>query len=125
LPDPEGGVSVATLPAGYVGHGRLRGTNPWVLLTLVPRNAVLAVLHAYRATVSHAYGDVCRYYPTCSAYAVGSVQQHGALKGAALATWRILRCHPWAAGGVDDVPAHRHFRFELTPHGFVVPLRKD
>jgi putative membrane protein insertion efficiency factor len=118
-------MSVATLPAGYVGEGRIRGGGWWRMLPLVPRNGLLAVLHAYRATVSHAYGDVCRYYPTCSAYAVGAVQQHGACVGAALAAWRILRCHPWAAGGVDDVPPSRHFRFELTPHGYVVPPRKD
>ncbi|QAY61753.1 membrane protein insertion efficiency factor YidD [Microbacterium protaetiae] len=103
----------------------MRGTALWRMLPLIPRDVVLTLLHAYRATVSHAYGDVCRYYPTCSAYAVGAVQQHGAVKGAGLAAWRILRCHPWAAGGVDDVPPSRHFHFELTPHGFVVPPRKD
>ncbi|UUT36619.1 membrane protein insertion efficiency factor YidD [Microbacterium elymi] len=94
-------------------------------IPLLPRNALLALLHGYRATISHAYGDVCRYYPSCSAYAVGAVQQHGAAKGAALAALRIARCHPWAAGGVDDVRPHAHFRYELTPHGFVVPPRKD
>ena len=118
-------MSVASLPAGYIGNGRVRGAKLWRMLPLVPRDAVLALLHAYRATISHAYGDVCRYYPTCSAYAVGAVQQHGATRGLGLATWRILRCHPWAAGGVDDVPPSPRFHYELTPHGFVVPLRKD
>lgn len=92
---------------------------------LFPRNAVVSALLAYRATVSRLYGDVCKYYPTCSAYAVGAVQQHGVIKGMALATARIARCHPWAAGGIDDVPLHPHFRYELTSHGFVVPLGKD
>ena len=118
-------MSVATLPAGYVGQGRWRGIRFWRTLPLLPRNLLLVFLHTYRATISHAYGDVCRYYPTCSAYAVGAVQQHGAVLGGARAFWRILRCHPWAAGGVDDVPPGRRFRFELTPHGFVVPPRKD
>lgn len=118
-------MSVATLPTGYVGEGRIRGRSVVRMLPLIPRNALLTVLHAYRSTISHAYGDVCKYYPTCSAYAVGAVQQHGAVKGAGMAAWRILRCHPWAAGGVDDVPPNRRHRFELTPHGYVVPLRKD
>lgn len=118
-------MSVGTLPAAYLGGGRFRHAGLLRSLPLVPRNALLALLHAYRATVSHTYGDVCRYYPSCSAYAVGAVQQHGAVKGAGLAAWRIARCHPWAAGGVEDVPPHRDFRYELTPHGFVVPPRKD
>ena len=118
-------MSVATLPAAYVGHGRMSRSAMLRSIPLMPRNVLLALLHAYRSTISHTYGDVCRYYPSCSAYAVGAVQQHGALKGAALAAARIARCHPWAEGGIDDVRPHRHFRFELTPHGFVVPPRKD
>jgi len=118
-------MSAATLPVSATGEGRLAASDVGRSLPLMPRNTVLAVLHGYRATISHTYGDVCKYYPSCSAYAVGAVQQHGALKGAALAAARVARCHPWAAGGIDDVPPHREFRHELTPHGFVVPLRKD
>src|SRR3954447_10256766 len=115
----------ATLPSASTGNARLQASELAHFLPLVPRNAALSLLHGYRATISHTYGDVCKYYPSCSAYAVGAVQQHGAVKGAALAAARIARCHPWAAGGIDDVPLHRDFRHELTPHGFVVPLRKD
>ncbi|MRH28339.1 membrane protein insertion efficiency factor YidD [Microbacterium sp. SYP-A9085] len=118
-------MSATTLPTAYVGSGHLSGTGLWRLIPLLPRDVLLALLHGYRATISHTYGDVCKYYPSCSAYAVGAVQQHGAVKGSALAAARIARCHPWAAGGIDDVPLHRHFRFDLTPHGFVVPPRKD
>lgn len=118
-------MSVTTLPSYALGDGRWIGARPWQMLPLAPRNAALTVLHAYRATISHVYGDVCKYYPSCSAYAVGAVQQHGAVKGAALTAARLARCHPWAAGGIDDVPAHRDFRHQLTPHGFVVPPRKD
>jgi putative membrane protein insertion efficiency factor len=118
-------MSSATLPAASTGEGRCDGSDLGSAIQLLPRNAVLALLHGYRATISHAYGDVCRYYPSCSAYAVGAVQQHGAVKGSLLAAARIARCHPWAAGGVDDPPAHKNFRFELTPRGYVVPLRKD
>lgn len=118
-------MSATTLPAAALGDARMSGQSWLAAVPLVPRNLALAALHGYRASISHLYGDVCRYYPSCSAYAVGAVQQHGAVKGSLLAAARIARCHPWAAGGVDDPPAHTHFAHALTRHGFVVPLRKD
>ena len=118
-------MSTTTLPSYALGDGTFLASDPAWSLTLVPRNIVLAGLHAYRATISHVYGDVCKYYPSCSAYAVGAVQQHGALKGAVMTAARLARCHPWATGGVDDVTPHAHFRHRLTPHGFVVHPRKD
>jgi len=54
--------------------------------------------------ISPLYGDVCRYYPSCSAYALQAVEEHGALRGSWLAARRVCRCHPWAEGGVDPVP---------------------
>ena len=65
---------------------------------------LVALLKAYRVVISPLYGDVCRYYPTCSAYALESVQVHGAIKGSWLAVRRVARCHPWARGGIDPVP---------------------
>ncbi len=118
-------MSATTLPTAYVGSGGFRHTGLWRSILLLPRNVLLALLHGYRATISHTYGDVCKYYPSCSAYAVGAVQQHGATKGTVLAAARIARCHPWAAGGIDDVRVNPRFCYELTPHGFVVPPRKD
>ena len=117
----------STLPVSATGHGHFEASAVWQSVPLIPRNTVLSLLHGYRATISHTYGDVCKYYPSCSAYAVGAVQQHGAFKGAIMAAARIARCHPWAEGGIDDVPPHKNFRYELTPWGFVVPgpLRKD
>lgn len=114
-------MSVTTLPSYSLGTGRFMASDLLGAVPLLPRNAGLALLHGYRATISHVYGDVCKYYPSCSAYAVGAVQQHGLIKGSALTAARLARCHPWARGGVDDVPLHRSFRHELTPHGFVVP----
>ena len=64
----------------------------------------MALLRAYRFAISPLYGQVCRYYPTCSAYALEAVEAHGAVRGSWLAVRRVLRCHPWAAGGVDHVP---------------------
>ena len=57
----------------------------------------------WRKFISPLYGDVCRYYPSCSTYGLGSFQQHGLIRGIGLTSWRILRCNPWAAGGIDDV----------------------
>jgi len=48
----------------------------------------------------------CKYYPSCSAYALEAVQTHGAIRGTRLALWRFLRCNPWSQGGVDHVPGH-------------------
>lgn len=112
---------MSVLPASAFGTARLDASALPQAVPLLPRNALLALLHGYRATISHTYGDVCKYYPSCSAYAVGAVQQHGALVGTALAAARLARCHPWAQGGIDDVPARRNFRYGLTPRGFVVP----
>lgn len=46
----------------------------------------------------------CRYYPTCSSYAIEAIEVHGIIKGSALAFWRILRCNPFCKGGYDPVP---------------------
>lgn len=91
-----------------------------LVVLLLPRNAAVLLLRAYRAVISPLYGDVCRYYPSCSAYALAAVQEHGVAMGAALALRRIGRCHPWAAGGIDDVPRKRTHRYRTTPFGFVV-----
>jgi putative membrane protein insertion efficiency factor len=87
---------------------------------LLPRNVCVLILRGYRAGISPLYGDVCRYYPSCSHYALHAIQQYGVLRGVALGTWRIARCHPWAAGGVDDVPAPHRQRYATTTFGFVV-----
>ena len=91
-------------------------------LLLLPRNLAVLLLRAYRAVISPLYGDVCRYYPSCSRYGLEAVQEHGVVVGGALTAVRICRCHPWAAGGVDDVPLKRVRRYRTTNFGFVVPL---
>lgn len=91
-------------------------------LLLLPRNVCVVILRGYRAVISPLYGDVCRYYPSCSHYALGAIQQHGVVKGVWLGSRRIARCHPWAAGGVDDVPESPRKRYTLTRFGFVTAL---
>lgn len=88
---------------------------------LLPRNAGVLLIRAYRAVVSPLYGDVCRYYPSCSAYGLGAVQHRGLVVGSTLTAWRIVRCNPWSRGGVDDVPMPRVRRFHVTRFGFVIP----
>ena len=116
---------MSALPAYSVGVAHLHTRDLARSIPLVPRNLVLGFLTAYRAVISPLYGDVCAYYPSCSAYAVGAVQQYGAVRGALLSAWRILRCNPWTSGGVDDVHPSEHFHYDLTARGFVVPARKD
>ncbi len=90
-------------------------------LLLLPRNACVIILRAYRAGISPLYGDVCRYYPSCSHYALNAIQSHGVLKGIWLGSRRIARCHPWAAGGIDDVPQNTRTTYNVTRFGFVLP----
>jgi putative membrane protein insertion efficiency factor len=92
-----------------------------LFVLLIPRNAGVLLLRAYRKLISPLYGDVCRYYPSCSAYGLGSVQQRGIVVGSALTAWRILRCNPWSSGGIDDVRVASHDRYRITPFGWVIP----
>ncbi len=93
-----------------------------ILLTLwyLPRNIVIAVLKGYRFAISPLYGDVCKFHPSCSRYGLDAITDHGVIRGSALTLRRLGRCHPWALGGVDDVPSPRHHNFHRTKLGFVV-----
>lgn len=68
---------------------------------------LIGLLKGYRLLISPLYGPVCKYYPSCSAYALEAVTVHGAAKGSWLATKRLGRCHPWSLGGYDPVPGTR------------------
>ncbi|MGN1347903.1 MAG: membrane protein insertion efficiency factor YidD [Acutalibacteraceae bacterium] len=67
----------------------------------------LAILRFYRKHISPHFPPMCRYYPTCSTYAVEAIEVHGAFKGGLLALWRLLRCNPLSKGGYDPVPPKR------------------
>ena len=65
---------------------------------------LIGLVRGYQLVISPFLGQTCRYYPSCSAYAIEALRVHGAIKGTWLAGRRLLRCHPWAPGGVDHVP---------------------
>ncbi|HEY4019868.1 MAG TPA: membrane protein insertion efficiency factor YidD [Pseudonocardiaceae bacterium] len=69
---------------------------------------LVGLLGIYRRWISPLFPPACRFYPSCSAYAVEAVTVHGALKGSWLAFRRLLRCGPWHPGGLDPVPPHTH-----------------
>ncbi|HEX4058650.1 MAG TPA: membrane protein insertion efficiency factor YidD [Galbitalea sp.] len=94
--------------------------NAATFVLLLPRNGAVLILRGYRAVISPLYGDVCRYYPSCSRYTLEAIQEYGLIRGTGLGAWRILRCHPWAAGGVEDIPHHHEHLASITPFGFVV-----
>jgi uncharacterized protein len=84
--------------------------------------AALFMLRGYKRLISPLFPPACRYLPTCSEYAIEAVERYGAVCGGLLAAWRLLRCHPFAPGGYDPVPSHRH---EAARHGAVdVPAMK-
>lgn len=69
------------------------------------KRVLLALIRFYRRELSpRKRKPCCRYFPTCSQYAVTAIERYGAIKGGRLAAWRILRCNPFSKGGYDPVP---------------------
>jgi hypothetical protein len=81
----------------------------------LPARLVVGVLRLWQLLVSPVYGQTCRFYPSCSAYALEAVDTHGLLRGGWLAARRLARCHPWNPGGVDLVPARGARRPSAVP----------
>ena len=77
------------------------------------KRALLALIGAYQRWISPSMPRRCRYEPSCSAYAAESVRRFGALRGALLASWRLLRCNPFSHGGFDPVP--ERFTLKVGP----------
>ena len=65
---------------------------------------VIQLIRGYRLLLSPWLGNNCRFYPSCSSYTITAVERFGVLRGSMLGARRLLRCHPWHAGGVDQVP---------------------
>jgi len=68
------------------------------------RVVLIALLRVYRTVISPLLPPACRFYPSCSNYAIDAIARHGALRGTWMAVCRLARCHPWHPGGVDFVP---------------------
>ncbi|GAA4856858.1 membrane protein insertion efficiency factor YidD [Saccharopolyspora rosea] len=79
---------------------RARRPSPLARVLLVP-------VHVYRRVISPLLPPTCRFYPSCSAYAVEALTVHGAFRGGWLTLRRLLRCGPWHPGGLDPVPPPR------------------
>ena len=73
------------------------------------RTVAVAPIRLYQRVISPAIPQRCRYYPSCAEYAAQAVGRWGILRGSVLAAWRILRCNPWSAGGIDPVSDQRLF----------------
>lgn len=89
----------SSLPEWPEGRWRRAGHA----LVVAPRMPFVWFMRAYRKVISPLYGDVCRYYPSCSKYALDAFETKGAVQGSVLAAWRVLRCNPFSSGGVDYV----------------------
>ena len=73
-------------------------------LLALPRHALVGLIRGYQRFISPALPPSCRFYPSCSQYAIEAIARHGALRGSWLAARRLARCHPFHPGGVDPVP---------------------
>ena len=82
------------------------------------RALLIGLVKGYRLLLSPWLGSGCRFTPTCSAYSLQALERHGAAAGSYLMLARLVRCHPWCAGGADEVPEQppRLFTRLLSPH---------
>lgn len=81
------------------------------------RALLIGLITLYRYCLSPLLGPSCRFHPSCSCYAQGSIERHGVLRGGWLALRRIARCHPWNPGGYDPVPEATPAPLERCTHG--------
>ena len=68
------------------------------------KKILIFIIKLYQKFLSPLKSTRCPYYPCCSQYGLEAIQKHGAIKGSALAAWRIMRCNPFSKGGYDPVP---------------------
>ncbi len=83
----------------------------------------IGVIRLYQRTFSRLLPSTCRYRPSCSEYAIQAVQTHGVVKGLWLGLRRILRCHPFAAGGCDPVPSLKRWANEVAKQSTEAKLK--
>lgn len=78
------------------------------------RAVLIALVKGYRLLLSPWLGSSCRFTPTCSAYSLQALERHGAAGGTYLTLARLVRCHPWCAAGIDDIPDELRLFSHLT-----------
>ncbi len=93
------------------------GSNTRPSLIAAARELALAPVHLYRRLISPALPQRCKYYPSCSSYAVEAIRELGLVRGAIVAAWRLARCNPWSHGGVDELHDRSLFRDAGRPPG--------
>ncbi|MDE6672567.1 MAG: membrane protein insertion efficiency factor YidD [Ruminococcus sp.] len=76
------------------------------------KHLLILLVKFYRKFISPLFPPCCKYYPTCSTYALQAIERFGAFRGILLAIWRLLRCNPWSMGGIDYVPEKFTFRIK-------------
>ncbi|MDD7556967.1 membrane protein insertion efficiency factor YidD [Ruminococcus sp.] len=82
------------------------------------KHAAMLLIRFYRKCISPLLPRCCKYYPSCSAYALGAFERFGFFRGMWLALWRLLRCNPWSKGGFDPVPQKFDILGRHTPADF-------
>ena len=95
----------------------------WLAIRTVLTWVAVAPIRGYQLFISPYTPASCRYHPTCSAYGVKEMRRHGPVKGTLLTTYRLARCNPWTAGGLDPVPQRGAWRPDITTDGrTAIPL---
>lgn len=109
----ESPAAAAAAPGGGGGFFGEAGLAWWWVVLNVP--FVLGI-KLYQVTLSPILGRQCRYHPTCSWYGLTAYRRFGPVRGTVLTGWRILRCHPFVKGGVDEVPGRKAQRGKASKH---------
>lgn len=77
----------------------------------------VGLIRVYQLVISPLLGPRCKFYPSCSTYAIDSLRHHGPIKGSLLSGYRLCRCHPWQLGGLDPTPPKGAWRPDINPDG--------
>ena len=112
---PEAGAAQSVSPGQRPDRSlgsRLLNWLGWPIRMLLQ-----GLILGYQRFISPLFASSCRYYPSCSGYALVAIRRHGAFKGTVLASWRVLRCNPWSGGGVDPVPRRGRWLPSVNPDG--------
>ncbi|WP_370264335.1 membrane protein insertion efficiency factor YidD [Limnobacter sp.] len=108
--------STASQRGPAAGQSAKLGSQPTALSPAA--KAIALLVRGYQLGISPLFPPSCRFYPSCSEYALGAVKIHGALRGSALALARMCKCNPWHTGGFDPVPGSSSAKTDS-------PLTKD